>query len=101
LRPPEFYREQKIDALTNTTVTAINPKTKQLTLTDDRSLGFGALLLAMGAEPFHLKISGDDLPHVCYLRTLTDSQRIIEKAKHARRAVVIGASFIGLEVAWS
>src|SRR6266567_1254869 len=68
LRPSEFYREQKIDALTNTTVTAINPKTKQLTLTDDRSLGFGALLLAMGAEPFHLKISGDDLPHVCYLR---------------------------------
>jgi len=41
------------------------------------------------------------LPHVCYLRTLTDSRRIIEKAKNARRAVVIGSSFIGLEVAWS
>jgi NADPH-dependent 2,4-dienoyl-CoA reductase/sulfur reductase-like enzyme len=48
-----------------------------------------------------LSIPGSDLPHVCYLRTLADSRRIIEKAKRAKRAVVIGSSFIGLEVAWS
>src|SRR5436190_14745745 len=101
LRPPEFYREQKIDALTNTTVTGIDPKAKQITLSDGRSLGYGALLLATGAQPVHLMVPGADLPHVCYLRTLTDSRRIIEKAKDARRAVVIGSSFIGLEVAWS
>src|SRR5437016_2652194 len=101
LRPPEFYREQKIDALTNTTVTSIDLKPKQVTLSDGRSLGYGALLLATGARPVHLTIPGADLPHVCYLRTLTDSRRIIEKAKNARRAVVIGSSFIGLEVAWS
>src|SRR5437764_5019201 len=101
LRPPEFYREQKIDALTNTTVTGIDPKAKQITLSDGRSLGYGALLLATGAQPVHLMVPGADLPHVCYLRTLTDSRHIIEKAKDARRAVVIGSSFIGLEVAWS
>ena len=101
LRPPEFYREQKIDALTNTTVTSIDPKTKQVTLSDGRSLGYDALLLATGAEPVRLAIPGADLPHVFYLRTLNDSRRIIEKAKNARRAVVIGSSFIGLEVAWS
>jgi NADPH-dependent 2,4-dienoyl-CoA reductase/sulfur reductase-like enzyme/nitrite reductase/ring-hydroxylating ferredoxin subunit len=101
LRSPEFYREQKIETLTNTRVTAINPKSKQLTLSDGRSLGYGALLLATGAEPVHLKIPGEDLPGVCYLRTLDDSRRIIEKAKNAKRTVVIGSSFIGLEVAWS
>src|SRR6478736_9976302 len=101
LRPPEFYREQKINAVTNTTVTSIDTKRKQLTLSDGRSLGYGALLLATGAEPVHLTIPGADLPHVCYLRTLNDSRRIIEKAKSAKRAVVIGSSFIGLEVAWS
>ena len=101
LRPPEFYREQKIDALTNTTVTAIDSNAKQVTLSDGRSLGYGALLLATGAQPVQLTIPGADLPHVCYLRTLADSRRIIEKAKSAKRAVVIGSSFIGLEVAWS
>jgi NADPH-dependent 2,4-dienoyl-CoA reductase/sulfur reductase-like enzyme/nitrite reductase/ring-hydroxylating ferredoxin subunit len=101
LRPPEFYREQKIDAVTNTTVTGIDAKAKQVILSDGRSLGYGALLLATGAQPVQLTIPGADLPHVCYLRTLNDSRRIIEKAKNARSAVVIGSSFIGLEVAWS
>jgi NADPH-dependent 2,4-dienoyl-CoA reductase/sulfur reductase-like enzyme len=101
LRSADFYREQKIEPLTNTSVTAVDPKAKQVTLFDGRSLGYGALLLATGAEPVRLSIPGDDLPHVCYLRSLTDSQRIIAKAKNAKRAVVIGASFIGLEVAAS
>ncbi len=101
LRPPDFYREQKIDTLTKTSVTAIDPKNKQVSLSDGRSVKYGALLLATGAEPVRLKIPGHDLPHVCYLRTLADSRRIIERAKHANRAVVIGASFIGLEVAAS
>ena len=101
LRSPDFYREQKIDTLTSTVVESIDPKTKQVTLSDGRPLGYGALLLATGAEPVRLSIPGDNLPHVCYLRTLVDSRRIIDKAKNATRAVVIGASFIGLEVAWS
>src|SRR5438552_9673158 len=101
LWPPDFYREQKIDTLTRTEVTAIDPKTKHVTLSDRRSLYYGALLLATGAEPVRLAIPGNDLPHVCYLRTLADSRRVIDKAKNAKRAVVIGASFIGLEVAWS
>src|SRR5213592_2964787 len=80
LWPPDFYREQKIDTLTRTEVKAIDPKRKQVTLSDGRSLHYGALLLATGAEPVRLAIPGNDLPHVCYLRTLTDSRRIIDKA---------------------
>src|SRR6187399_2414854 len=72
LRPPEFYREQKIDALTNTTVTSIDPKANQVTLSGGRSLGYGALLLATGAQPVQLTIPGADLPHVFNLRTLAD-----------------------------
>jgi len=101
LRSADFYREQKIEALTNTSVTGIDPRSKQVTLSNGRSLSYGALLLATGAEPVRLKIPGGDLPHVCYLRTLTDSRRIIEKTKEAKRPVVIGSSFIGLEVAAS
>jgi apoptosis-inducing factor 3 len=101
LRSADFYREQKIETFTNTSATAVDPKAKQVTLSDGRLLGYGALLLAIGAEPVRLSIPGADLPHVCYLRTLADSHRIIEKAKNAKRAVVIGASFIGLEVAAS
>src|SRR6266550_3096989 len=101
LRSADFYREQKVETFTNTSVRAIDPQEKKVTLTDGRSLGYGALLLATGAEPVRLAIPGGDLPHVYYLRTLTDSRRIIDKAKSSKRAVVIGASFIGLEVAWS
>jgi NADPH-dependent 2,4-dienoyl-CoA reductase/sulfur reductase-like enzyme/nitrite reductase/ring-hydroxylating ferredoxin subunit len=101
LRPTDFYREQKIETLTNTSVTEIDGKSKHVTLSTGQSLSYGALLLATGAEPVRMKIPGGDLPHVCYLRTLADSRRIIEKSKHANRAVVIGASFIGLEVAAS
>src|SRR5438552_7650567 len=101
LRPPEFYREQNIDTVTNTSVTLIDPKEKRVVLSNGHSLGYGALLLATGAEAVRLVIPGDDLPHVCYLRTLSVSRRIIEKAQNAKRAVVIGASFIGMEVAAS
>src|SRR5947207_13685267 len=83
-----------------TSAQAIETKKRQLTLSDGRSLGYGALLLATGAEPVRLAIPGGDLPHVYYFRTLSDSRRIIDKAKSSKRAVVIGRSFIGLEVAW-
>ena len=102
LRPRKFYREQNIDTLTKITVTAIDPKTKQVTLSDGRWLQATARSCwQLALSLFRFQIPGDDLPHVCYLRTLADSRRIIDKAKDAKRAVVIGASFIGLEVAWS
>ena len=62
---------------------------------------FGALVLATGALANRLAVPGADASHVFTLRTLADSQAIIAKAKGAKRAVVIGASFIGLEVAAS
>ncbi len=99
LRPPEFYKDQSIDLELRSDVTGIDAKERQVTLASGRSVPFDKLLLATGAEPVRLDIAGADQPHVRVLRSLADSRVIIAKAKAARHAVVIGASFIGLEVA--
>jgi apoptosis-inducing factor 3 len=99
LRPPDFYQESGIKLELRAEVTAIDAKARSVTLADGRNLPFDKLLLATGAEPVRLDIPGADQPHVQTLRSLADSRAIIAKAKEARRAVVIGASFIGLEVA--
>jgi apoptosis-inducing factor 3 len=101
LRPPEFYTEQNIDLRLGARVVAIDTKAREVQLADGGRQHYGALLLATGAEPVRLDIPGSDLPQIHYLRTLADSRAIIAKATSARRAVVIGASFIGLEVASS
>jgi NADPH-dependent 2,4-dienoyl-CoA reductase/sulfur reductase-like enzyme/nitrite reductase/ring-hydroxylating ferredoxin subunit len=101
LRLPEFYAEQKIELVTGVAVTSLDPKQRRVVLADGRSLAYGALLLATGAEPVRLDIPGASLPHVHSLRTLADSRAIIAGAASARRAVVVGSSFIGLEAAAS
>ena len=99
LRPPEFYEEQAIDLQLRAEVATIDTSARQVALTDGRSFPFDKLLLATGAEPVRLSIPGADQPHVHTLRSLGDSRAIIENAGQARRVVVLGASFIGLEVA--
>jgi NADPH-dependent 2,4-dienoyl-CoA reductase/sulfur reductase-like enzyme/nitrite reductase/ring-hydroxylating ferredoxin subunit len=101
LRPPEFYREHDIALRTGVEVTALDPKSRRVTLAGGETIEYGACLLATGAEPVRLPIPGADRPTVHYLRTLADSRAIIAAAEQARRAVVVGASFIGLETAAS
>ena len=101
LRSMEFYAEQKIDLRLNTEVTAIDVKQRQVTTAAGAHFPYDKLLLATGGDPIHLPIPGADLPHVHYLRTQADSVALVAAAQQARQAVVIGASFIGLEVAAS
>ena len=101
LRGEDYYQDAGIDLRLNTNVAAIDPKARSVTLGNDNTLPFDRLLLATGAEPVKLQIPGADQPHVHTLRTVADSRAIIKAAGSAKRALVIGASFIGLEVAAS
>ena len=96
-----FYREHEIDLRLNVRVTRIDTGHKRIELEDGNACDYDALLLATGADPVHLDLPGADLPHVHYLRTRADCDALIAGAKKAKRVVVIGASFIGLEVAAS
>ncbi len=101
LRGDDFYAEQGIDLRLGTTVNNVDAAAREVALGDGGRIAYDRLLLATGAEPVRLPLPGMDLPHVHTLRTLGDCRAIIARAAAARRAVVMGASFIGLEVAAS
>jgi len=99
LRPPQFYVAEGIDLRLTSKVTAIDTKARTVTLADGGIVPFDRLLLATGAEANHLVFPGSQAANVYTLRSLADCRAIIARANGARRALVIGASFIGLEVA--
>jgi apoptosis-inducing factor 3 len=99
LRPDSFYSENGIDLRTGTNARGIDVRAREVVLEDGTSVGYDRLLLATGAEPVRLSVPGAELPHVRMLRSLADCRAIIERSAAARRVVVLGASFIGLEVA--
>jgi NADPH-dependent 2,4-dienoyl-CoA reductase/sulfur reductase-like enzyme/nitrite reductase/ring-hydroxylating ferredoxin subunit len=101
LRDRDFYQEHDIDLMADRRVVRIAPAERQIELDDGRQVPYGALLLAPGAEPRRLSINGADLPHVHYLRSFEDSRQIIDALDGATTAVIVGAGFIGLEVAAS
>ena len=99
LRTPEFYRDLGIELRLNARAASIDRAGCRVELEDGTRCAYDTLLLATGANPVRLTLPGSDLQHVHYLRSLADSRAIIHKAATARSAMVIGASFIGLEVA--
>ena len=100
LRPDGFYAEHRIDVVRGR-ATRIDTAAKSVAVEGHAPVKYDALLLATGAEPISLKLPGEDGAHVHYLRSLADSNSLIAASKDAKRVVVIGASFIGLEVSAS
>jgi len=101
LRSPEYYTKKRVELVLDTRVASIDVAQRQVILASGERRPFGSLLIATGAEPFRPPIPGADGPLVHYLRTFTDSRTLVGKASSAKHAVVVGASFIGLEVAAS
>jgi len=99
LRGDDWYSENAIDLKLKSEVTALDTKVNDLTLDNGSKIKFDKLLIATGAEPVKLDIPGATQKHVHTLRSLSDCRGIIAQAKVAKRAVVVGASFIGLETA--
>ncbi len=98
LRSPEHFATKRVDLVRGVRATKIEQG--RVTL-DGRTIAADAIVLATGAEPVRLSIPGADGPNVFVVRTFRDTRRVIERANGAKRAVVIGASFIGLETAAS
>ena len=101
LRDDAFYAEHAIEAWCGREVEHVDARRRMLRCTDGSSLSYDVLLLATGGTPRTLDVPGADLENVFSLRSLDDANRIIATCKDAHRAIVVGASFIGMEVAAS
>ena len=101
LFPPDWFVAQRIVRRFGVPAQAIDTKGSRVRLSDGSELSYDRLLIATGADAARLPIPGADLPHVHTLRSLGDSRRLIAAADTSRRAVIVGAGFIGLEVAAS
>jgi 3-phenylpropionate/trans-cinnamate dioxygenase ferredoxin reductase component len=99
VHPVEWYAEQGIELCTSTTVTGIDRSARQVSLADGRQFAYAKLLLATGSSPRRLDVPGGDLDGVRYLRTIQDSDMLKADLARRPRVVVIGAGWIGLEVA--
>lgn len=101
LDPEQYFRDHAIDLVLGVAVDRLDLAKKSATVANGETLGFEKALIATGGRPVRLKLPGGDLPGVHYLRTLDDSAAIHAEAGPGKRAVFIGAGFIGMEVAAS
>ena len=101
LRSPAFCTDQRIELVLKSRVSALDARRKQIQVENGKTYDCGALLLATGADPVTLPIPGAAASQLLYLRTFADSRALVAKAASAKQVVVVGASFIGLEVAAS
>jgi 3-phenylpropionate/trans-cinnamate dioxygenase ferredoxin reductase component len=101
LRPPSFYAANSIDLLLESHVTHINRAAKLVALATNELVTYDHLILALGAQPRTLHIAGHDLAGILDLRTLADADRLKPVLRPGARIAIIGAGYIGLEVAAS
>jgi NADPH-dependent 2,4-dienoyl-CoA reductase/sulfur reductase-like enzyme/nitrite reductase/ring-hydroxylating ferredoxin subunit len=101
LRQPDFYTSRQIQLVLNRRAVSIDIGRKQVRLEGGETRDCDALLLATGADPVKISVPGASDSQLHYLRSFADSRALVEKAQSAKQVVIVGASFIGLEVAAS
>ena len=101
LKEEAYYAQNDIEVILGVRVTKVDPAARSVTLDDGQVLGYEKLLLATGGNAWRLPIPGHDLPGVFTLRTIEDADGIRKAAASGKRALVVGGSFIGSEVASS
>ena len=101
LRPQEFYSENAIDLRLGVRAERLDIASREVSLASGGTVSFDRLLLATGAEPVRPSIPGAETADILTLRSLHDCRAMIARIEGARSVVVLGASFIGLEVAAS
>jgi 3-phenylpropionate/trans-cinnamate dioxygenase ferredoxin reductase component len=100
-RPDEWWEEQRIDVLTRTSVMKLDAEARVATLSTKDEIRFETALLATGSNVRRLRVDGCDLDGIHYLRAFANSEAIRADAQERKRAVMIGGSYIGCEVAAS
>jgi len=99
VKPESFYDDPRIDVRLRTRIKAIDRTAKTLQIDDDKDVNYDKLVLALGSRPRKLAVNGADLENVHYLRNIEDVEGIRAELDIGRRLVIIGAGYIGLEVA--
>ncbi len=99
LRPEKFYADKNITLKLGITVEAIDTAAHTVTTSEDEVVSYDKLLIATGSRVRKLNIEGSDLPGIHYLRTIADVDAIAEEFEEGRKLVIVGAGYIGLEVA--
>lgn len=101
LRPEAFFREHGIDIQVKTRVDSLDAATKSIVLADGSRVTYDKAVVATGGVPRSLDVAGSDLANIFLLRSHDDADDVIAALMNAKRAIVIGASFIGMEAACS
>lgn len=99
LREKNFYKDQKVNLVTRKKIVGFDPKTRTASFADGDTLAADKVLLCTGSVPRKLSLPGSEKKNCFYLRSMKDAQAILDAVKDASKAVILGASFIGLETA--
>jgi 3-phenylpropionate/trans-cinnamate dioxygenase ferredoxin reductase component len=101
LRPPEWYQQNDVELLLGQTASRVDPSGRVVEMDDGDRIAYDKVLISTGGRNRRLAVPGTDLDGVLALRTVEESDAIRDEAKPGRRAAIVGAGFIGCEVAAS